>query len=125
LTAPPLAPAPGKPPTTFRPATVEVTAYDGPEVVGQTTLDVQVADDPVEFRDPRPDAACLEALARSSGGKVLRQAQDLAHLLQGATTKEGEVIVSRVPAWDHPALWGALLALLAVEWCLRRWWGLA
>jgi hypothetical protein len=128
LTAPPMPAAPaaaGKPPSTFRPAAVEVTAYDGTEVVGQATLDVQVADDPAEFVDPRPDAPRLEALARASGGQVLRGAEDLLRLLRGAESSQGKVVVRKVPLWDHPALWGLLLALLTVEWCLRRWWGLA
>ncbi len=128
LTAPALPPAPaaaGGSPSTFRPAAVEVTAYDGTEVVGQAALDVQVADDPVEFVDPRPDAPRLESLARASGGQVLRGAEDLAQLLRAAAGGKGEVVVRKVPLWDHPALWGLLLALLTAEWCLRRWWGLA
>jgi hypothetical protein len=126
LTAPPVPPAsPGKPASTTRTPTLEVLAFDGTALVGQASLDVQVADDPVEFVDPRPDAACLESLARASGGRVLHDGKDLAQLLRGAAAAEGEVVVQKVPLWDHPALWGLLLALLTVDWCLRRWWGLA
>jgi hypothetical protein len=128
LTAPPLpaaSAAPGKPPGAFLPAAVEVVACDGAEVVDQAALDIQVADDPAEFVDPRPDAPRLEALARASGGQVLGGADDFLRLVGGAETAPGEVVVGKVPLWDHPALWGLLLALLTAEWCLRRWWGLA
>jgi uncharacterized membrane protein len=126
LAAPPVTPArPGQPASTTRTAALEVLAYDGTDIVAQTTLDVQVTDDPAEFVDPRPDAARLESLARASGGQVLHDGKELAAVLRGATAAEGEVVVQKVPLWDHPALWGLLLALLTAEWCLRRWWGLA
>ncbi len=126
LIAPPVQPAaPGKPVSTTRTAALEVFAYDGSDLIAQTTLEVQSADDPVEFVDPRPDPACLESLARASGGQVLHDGNDLAQLFRSAAAAEGEVVVQKVPVWDHLALWGLLLALLTADWCLRRWWGLA
>jgi uncharacterized membrane protein len=109
----------------MRMAALDVMAYDGDREVSQTTLDVQVLDDPAEFQDPRPDAARLEELARASGGKVLHSAEELAQLLGTFTTAPGEIVVSRSPLWDHVGLWGLLVVLLTVEWVLRRWWGLA
>jgi hypothetical protein len=35
------------------------------------------------------------------------------------------VLVTRAPAWDHPALWLLLLGLLSAEWVARRARGLA
>jgi hypothetical protein len=105
--------------------TLEVTAENGSKTIAQATLDVQLLDDPVEFHDPRPDTAQLERLAEASGGQVLRTPLDLTRLLGSYSTTEGEVIVQRTPLWDHPLLWGLLLGLLTVDWCLRRWWGLA
>jgi uncharacterized membrane protein len=105
--------------------TLDVAAYDGDAVAAQATLEVQVLDDPEEFQDPQPDPGRLEQLARDSGGKVLHNGEELAKLLGGYGTAPGEVMVQKVPLWDHAALWGLLLALLAAEWVLRRWWGLA
>ncbi len=104
---------------------LDVVAYDKDRIVSQATLDVQVVDDPVEFQDPQPDASRLEEIASNSGGKVLRNADELAQLLRSFTTLPGEVIVTRAPVWDRVPLWLLLVTLLAAEWILRRWWGLA
>jgi hypothetical protein len=104
---------------------LEVLARDGDRVVAQTTLDVQVLDDPEEVQDPQPDPARLEGIANASGGKVLHRAEDLARILNRCAVTPGEVVVEKVPAWDHPALWLLLLGLLTAEWVLRRRRGLA
>jgi uncharacterized membrane protein len=109
----------------MRSAVLEVSAYDQDQQLAQSLLDVQILDDPVEFQDPRPDAACLERLAQASGGRVLHDAKELAQLVSSYQTSPGEVVVHRSPLWDTPALWFVLVALLTLEWLLRRWWGLA
>jgi uncharacterized membrane protein len=115
----------GNPLASVAVAALEVLAYDGDRVAAQTTLDVQVLDDPVELQEPQPDAARLEQLARDSGGKVLRSADELAQLRGSFNSTPGEVVVRKAPAWDQVGLWVGLLALLAADWLLRRWWGLA
>jgi hypothetical protein len=127
LTAPPTArvtTSATNPLLPFRPAVVEVVAFDRDRQAAQTSLEVQVADDPVEFIDPRPDRARLESLAAASGGRVLHDGRELAELLRGMGSAPGEVVVRKAPLWDNPAVWGLLLALLTADWCLRRWWGL-
>jgi hypothetical protein len=109
----------------MRSAVLEVAALDHDQQVAQSLLDVQILDDPVELHDPRPDRARLERLAQVSGGKVLHDANELAQLVSSDQTSPGEVVVHRSPLWDTPALWLVLLALLTLEWLLRRWWGLA
>src|SRR5262249_34895414 len=109
----------------LRMAALEGVASEGNHVVGQATLDVQVLDDPEEFQDPRPDAGRLEEIASASGGQVLRRAEALATLVGSYPIAQGESVVYRAPVWDRPALWLLLLTLLAAEWILRRWWGLA
>jgi uncharacterized membrane protein len=128
LTTPPLErlhTAAGNPLAPFQHAALDVAAYDKDQVVAQTTLDVQVLDDPAEFQEPQPDAARLEEIAQASGGKVLHGAEELAQLLGTYSSTPGEVVVQKVPVWDHVALWLLLVALLAGDWGLRRWWGLA
>jgi hypothetical protein len=115
----------GNPLASLAVATLEVVAYDGDRVAAQTTLDVQVLDDPVELQEPQPDSDRLEQLARDSGGKVLHSADELAQLRGSFNSTPGEVVVRKAPAWDQVGLWLALLALLAADWLLRRWWGLA
>jgi uncharacterized membrane protein len=104
---------------------LEVTAYRGNEPAMQTSVDVQVLNDSPEFRDPRPDFPTLETIARSTGGKVLRNQSDLDGLIAACRPVAGEKLVTHQPLWDHPAFWFLLLLLLAVEWILRRTWGLA
>jgi hypothetical protein len=127
LTAPPaekLAAA-NNPLASLNLAALDVLAYDKDRVVARTTLDVQVFDDPPELQDPQPDGARLGGIARASGGKVLRSAEELAQLRGAYTSTPGEVVVQRAPAWDHAAVWLLLLALLTADWLLRRSWGLA
>ena len=106
-------------------AAFDVTAYDGERVAAQTTLDVQVIDDPIEYQDPRPDPARLEQLAQDSGGSVLHTAEQLADILNSCKIAPGETVVRKIPLWDHTGLWLLLLSLLTADWILRRWWGLA
>jgi uncharacterized membrane protein len=127
LTAPPAqAVAPGgNPLAALQVGALDVLAYAQDRLVAQTTLDVQVLDDPAEFQDPQPDEARLAAIARASGGQVLRGADDLARLRGGYGSTPGEVVVRKAPAWDHAVLWLLLVGLLAADWVLRRSWGLA
>ena len=121
LTAPTLDPA--RPET--QGAVLEVVASDGERLVAQAEVEIQVRDDPAEYRDPRPDETSLAALARNSGGRVVRTPHELAVLLQAAPRAADRVLVSRSPIWDRPLVWALLLGLLAAEWVLRRRSGLA
>jgi len=128
FTVPPLDPSPAPragPTTPVRKVVIRVTALDGDATAAETDLDVQVMDDSPEYRDPRPDPARLEELARSSGGSVLEDPADLADLLRGYRSGSGEVVVSKAPVWDHPTLWACLVGLLTFEWVARRARGLA
>ncbi|HEV3261086.1 MAG TPA: glutamine amidotransferase [Gemmataceae bacterium] len=118
-------PTSSNPLASLRLLALDVAAYDGDRRVSQTTLDVQVLDDPSELQDPQPDPARLAAIARASGGKVLHSAADLHQVLDTLTRTPGAVVVDKSPLWDCTALWLLLVALLAAEWSLRRWWGLA
>jgi hypothetical protein len=113
------------PAPTGRKVTLVVTARDAKGIVARSELDVPLIDDSPEYRDPRPDHARLEELARLSGGRVLDHPSELADLLAADQEEAGEVVVSRVPIWDHPALWGLLIGLLTIEWVVRRFKGLA
>jgi uncharacterized membrane protein len=128
LTTPPLHQVPvtaNNPLAQLRLVTLDVTAYDGDRIAARADVDVQVLDDPIEFHDPRPEPSRLEELARLSGGQVLRDPAEFRQLLATFKSTPGDVVVSRVPTWDHAGLWALLLLLLGCDWALRRWWGLA
>jgi hypothetical protein len=104
----------------MRNARLQVAATDSGEEIARTTLDIQLLDDSIELLDPRPAPENLLSLAELSGGRILKQPDDLVDLLRGLQTSEGEVLVHQVPLWDRPMLWVLLIGLLAIEWSLRR-----
>lgn len=69
------------PGSTLQTLRLEVIALDGERHVAQTSIDLQLLDDPAEFLDPRPDPEQLSQLAKSTGGRVLRSPEELADLL--------------------------------------------
>ena len=56
---------------------------------------------------------------------MIRTPQDLATLLAAHPEATVTEVVTRSPLWDRPLLWLLLLGLLASEWILRRFKGLA
>lgn len=113
------------PGSTLQTVRLEVVAMNGERKVAQTSVDLQLLDDPAEFLDPRPDPEKLSQLAESTGGRVLRSPEELADLLSRQARAADQTLISRKPVWDHAWVWGLLLGLLASEWILRRRRGLA
>jgi uncharacterized membrane protein len=104
---------------------LDVAAFDGERIVARRSTVLQTIDDPVEFRDPRPDHAALRKLAVASGGRMIQSSNDLAELLGVRPDASVRLVVTRWPLWDNPLLWLLLLGLLTSEWVLRRRKGLA
>jgi hypothetical protein len=113
------------PGTTLHRLMLDVAAFDGEKVVANITTEIQLIDDPAEFRDPRPNYALLDQLARSTGGSVIRSPSQLSELLGRHKDATVRTIVTRSPMWDTPLLWLFLLGLLSTEWIVRRIKGLA
>jgi hypothetical protein len=111
--------------TTLHKIVLEVAAFDGEERVAGSRLELQVIDDPAEFRDPRPDPSALLRLAQATGGAVIRSGDELSSLLARHQEVSIRTVVSRRPLWDTPLLWLALLGFLTAEWVVRRLKGLA
>jgi len=75
---------------------------------------------------PKPmNVAALQALARISGGKFC-EFNELSPTLSALhfTPSEEQRVIYR-SLWNHWAFLAALIALLVVEWSLRRWRNLA
>jgi hypothetical protein len=125
LTAPSAGTFLENPGSTLQKMRLDVIARDGERDVAQAGIDVQLLDDPKEFRDPRPDPERLALLARSTGGRVLKAPQELADLLNRQARSADRMLITRRPVWDQPWVWALLLGLLAGEWILRRRRGLA
>jgi hypothetical protein len=104
---------------------LELTAYEGQTQIDSSSLDVQVLSDPHEQQNPLPNREFLGALARATGGREFADADALAAALTDLPVPEGPQTVRRTPLWSREWLLGGLIALLAAEWFLRRWLGLA
>jgi uncharacterized membrane protein len=113
------------PSSSLKSLVLEVVAYEQNRIAAREELDLQVLDDSAEFRDLQPDPKRLSELADASGGTVIHSAQDLSQLLESVKPSPGDPVISREPTWDRAFFWFGLIALLAVEWVLRRYRGLA
>jgi uncharacterized membrane protein len=113
------------PGSTLQKRILDVAAFDGEETVARSSLELQLIDDPAEFRDPRPNAPLLEGLAAAAGGSVIHSANDLSSLLGRHGDATVKSIVVRQPLWDTPLLWLLFFGLLCGEWLARRAMGLA
>jgi hypothetical protein len=77
-----------------------------------------------EFRSLKPNVALLEAIARQTGGEVIRPDR-LTAFARGLPRKHAPVMESATsPIWHTPALFAFALACLVAEWGLRRSHGL-
>jgi hypothetical protein len=99
---------------------LEVVATDEGQEVGRAIVNVQLLPDSRELERPQASPAILERLADRAGGKVLRTVDELSRLVGSLPVSRGDVVVSRTPLWDHPALWAMILLLLSMEWIMRR-----
>jgi uncharacterized membrane protein len=77
-----------------------------------------------EFTDPRLARHTLERLSEATGGRYL-SADDITNLPDLlARSIAAQADASERDLWHEPAVFIALLGLLAAEWVLRRRWGL-
>jgi uncharacterized membrane protein len=104
---------------------LELTAYEGPTQIDSSSLDVQVLGDPQEQQNPLPNREFLAAFARTTGGREFTDGASLATALLNLPVAEGPQSVRRTPVWNREWLLGGLIGVLAAEWFLRRWLGLA
>ena len=126
LTAPPASEILEKPGSTVHTLVLDVAAFDGEQVAARSSTDLQVIDDPAEFRDPRPNPAALKR-ARPGHGRTRDPdpRRSWRACSAGIKTRSVADVVTRWPLWDTPLLWLLLLGLLSSEWILRRLKGLA
>jgi uncharacterized membrane protein len=77
-----------------------------------------------EMTDPRLNAALLQRVASGSGGRVLG-ADDAGPLLEALRARSSVATLTiRRDLWHNAWSFAAIVVLLALEWVLRRKWGL-
>lgn len=104
---------------------VTVTAQSGQAVLGSGAAAVLVGGADQEMTDPRVNAAFLERIASSTGGRVM-PASDTPAIVQALEAGASSALMAMQKDVWHNA-WSLLvvLALLTLEWVLRRRWGLS
>lgn len=77
-----------------------------------------------EFADPRLNEGFLRRVARGSGGRYVGAA-DVSEVTAGLQSSVPQkTIPERRDLWHEPWAFATIVALLAIEWTLRRRWGL-
>ena len=104
--------------------TVTATGTLDSESLGEQQSLFEVKPSYAEFSNAELNVALLKALAEGSGGKYypLEEASQLVHqipLVESATST-----ITDVDIWDMPLIFGLLLAMLGLEWFLRKRGGL-
>jgi hypothetical protein len=129
IVAAPESAAEGRYAATFTPAQagvfkISAEAKRGSTVLGTASTSVLVGGADLEMTEPRLNLPLLQRLAAASGGRMLSDDQlgGLADVLRAAGPSDA---VSRPrDLWHTGWSFAAILTLLAVEWILRRRWGL-
>jgi hypothetical protein len=104
----------------IKPVEIELIALEKGKEIARATTRVMVLPDLHELVQPRADKGTLENLAKSTGGTSLRSVLELTELLSKLKSIPGEAVVSRQPLWDTTWMWILLVALLSIEWIMRR-----
>ena len=104
---------------------VRVEAGTREQSLGEGRAWVQAAPLESELYDAQLRRDSLERLATETGGRYYDR--DSAHAVADdlAFSREGSTLLERRDLWDMPIVFIALAALLALEWGLRRRWGMA
>lgn len=106
--------------------TLRVTARQGEETLGQASARFLVFAQDLELENPAADLALLASLASQTGGESLPPEQFPA-LLERLRRQPPPVEVeseARQNLWDTWPLFGLLVAVLSLEWTLRKRWGM-
>lgn len=96
-----------------------------PEEFNALPVEVRVIKSGSEWLDPRGNDETLKQIAAATGGRFIENVDELPALMDEIVEeRKREVIDRTVSLWDKWMLLLALLALLTVEWTLRKFYSL-
>jgi hypothetical protein len=99
------------------------TQSDG-KIIGRSTAGWALDPAAAEFRSLKPNRAYLEALAKSTGGEVLKL-DGLRDFVRQLPQRHAPIMESwSKPLWQEPAVYLFALGCFVAEWGIRRWKGL-
>jgi hypothetical protein len=106
-------------------ATRAADAGRDPKKLGTTTMNVRVSAGDSEYFDAAMRAPLLKRVAEETGGRFFTT-PDASSLPEAISySGRGVTVVEERELWDMPALFIALVGLIAAEWGYRRTKGLA
>jgi uncharacterized membrane protein len=103
---------------------VEADARRGGVSLGRARRAVLVGGADVEMTDPRRHDDVLARIAAASGGRLIGEGEidRLGGLLEAGAARSATLVTREL--WHGPWTLAIVIALLSVEWSLRRRWGL-
>jgi hypothetical protein len=102
---------------------VEVVARRGEEELGRDKFTFRREDGVAENFGVEQNRRLLERLSSQTGGQYYRP-EDAQRLAEDITYSEAGITVRETrDLWDMPAIFALFLAICAVQWLLRRRWG--
>jgi len=105
---------------------IRVQATQAGKILGTGQARFLVYEQDRELENPAADRGLMESLAKMTGGRAIapeKLPQLLASILESAHQFDVETQVRRT-LWDTWPFFLAFVALLAIEWFLRKRWGL-
>jgi uncharacterized membrane protein len=104
---------------------IKVTAGQDQKALGAAAMHVRVSAGDAEYFDAAMRAPLLKRIAEETGGRFFTPA-NVASLPEAISySGRGVTVVEERELWDMPALFIALVGLVAAEWGYRRMRGLA
>jgi hypothetical protein len=104
---------------------VKVTAARDQKDLGSAAMHVRVSAGDAEYFDAGMRAPLLKRIAEDTGGRFFTPATAASLPEAISYSGRGVTVVEERELWDMPALFLALVALIAAEWGYRRMRGLA
>jgi hypothetical protein len=104
---------------------VRVTAARDQKELGGAAMHVRVSAGDAEYFDAGMRAPLLKRIAEDTGGRFFTPATAASLPVAISYSGRGVTVVEERELWDMPALFLALVGLIAAEWGYRRMRGLA
>jgi len=104
---------------------ITVTAARDQKALGKADMHVRVSAGDAEYFDAAMRAPLLKRIAEDTGGRFFTPANVAALPEAISYSGRGVTVVEERELWDMPALFLALIGLVAAEWGYRRMRGLA
>jgi len=92
------------------------------KLIDDDNIDIRIIKRDKEFTTITPNQKILQELAKTTGGKIINNKQELNKFLNTKKRqKPNEGVHYPVPLWDHIIIWLLIIALFTSEWIIRKY----